>query len=273
MGFFPQPFLDGYKAIVFNGEAKSMVFYAFGILGVQMMQAAIVNASFRTDSASDKAAGVLTLMNAANWVFFALSDGSMVILDTLPPNFPKDAIAANCVFFLLMASMNINAWIGAGSPQPDWKKMKPTGPLATPMIVMIVNLLGFAVGCSFLTEPFVDQFIPGLLSKFNPGAKGAILLIFGNAGKQMIFNILTLCAVSAAEPGTADTNYRLLRGWIYGMFFYMGRFAQEAVTEAATGWPSPMRVPSFISCFAALFFAATSIGDWPITVATKAKSA
>jgi len=230
LGFFPQPFLDGYKAIEFEGEAKVMVFFAFGLCGCQMLQSGLVSAQFRTEAASEKAAGVLTLFNALYWLFFAVSDGSMVVLGTLPPNFPKDSIAGNCFLFLIMASVNFNAWVGAGSPKPDFGKMKPGGPLATPLMVMMFNLLGFGVGCAFFTEQFVDQFNPGLLSKFNPGARGAIILMVGNAGKMMLFNILIACAVGAAEFQSADTNYRLLRAWVYGMFFYMGRFADEAVT-------------------------------------------
>jgi len=272
LGFFPQPFLDGYKAIKFEGEAKVMVFFAFGLCGCQMLQSGLVSAQFRTEAASEKAAGVLTLFNALYWLFFAVSDGSMVVLGTLPPNFPKDSIAGNCFLFLIMASVNFNAWVGAGSPKPDFGKMKPGGPLATPLMVMMFNLLGFGVGCAFFTEHFVDQFNPGLLSKFNPGARGAIILMVGNAGKMMLLNILIACAVGAAESQSADTNYRLLRAWVYGMFFYMGRFADEAVTAACTGWPSPMRVPAFLSCFATLFFAATMLGDYPIAIA-KAKKA
>ena len=145
---------------------------------------------FQSQAASEKAAGVLTLFNALYWLFFAVSDGSMVVLGTLPPNFPKDSIAGNCFLFLIMASVNFNAWVGAGSPKPDFGKMKPGGPLATPLMVMMFNLLGFGVGCAFFTEQFVDQFNPGLLSKFNPGARGAIILMVGNAGKMMLFNIL-----------------------------------------------------------------------------------
>jgi hypothetical protein len=89
-----------------------------------------------------------------------------------------------------MASVNFNAWVGAGSPKPDFGKMKPGGPLATPLMVMMFNLLGFGVGCAFFTEHFVDQFNPGLLSNLNPGARGAIILMVGNAGKMMLFNIL-----------------------------------------------------------------------------------
>jgi hypothetical protein len=49
LGFFPQPFLDGYKAIKFEGEAKVMVFFAFGLCGCQMLQSGLVSAQFRTE--------------------------------------------------------------------------------------------------------------------------------------------------------------------------------------------------------------------------------
>ena len=115
--------------------------------------------------------------------------------------------------------------------------------------------------------------MPGLLGKFAAGPKAAILMIISNAGLMMLMNIVSTCLVSAAEPGSADTNYRLLRAWVYGMFFYMGKFADEAVTASCTGWPAPARLPSFVTCFASLFFAATSLGSYPITVAKKPKTA
>jgi hypothetical protein len=57
------------------------------------------------------------------------------------------------------------------------------------------------------------------------------------------------------------------------MFFYMGKFAEEAVTASCTGWPAPARLPSFVTCFASLFFAATSLGNYPVAVAKKPKTA
>ena len=39
-------------------------------------------------------------------------------MDTLP-NFDEGPIVANCVMFLLLASMNVNAWVAAGMcPRP-----------------------------------------------------------------------------------------------------------------------------------------------------------
>ena len=273
MCFFPSAMMDGYKMLKFSGESQTMMFFAMGIMGVQVMQWMLVCATMQTPAASDKAAAACALANAASWLVFAVADGSKVITDTLPPNFPKEPIAANCVLFLLLASMNVNAWIAAGMPVPEIKSLVPTGPLATPMLVLMANLAGFGVGCAFFTEPFVEQFVPGLLGKFAAGPKAAILMMIGNAGLMMLVNILTAALVCAAEPGSADTNYRMLRAWVYGMFFYMGKFADEAVTASCTGWPAPARLPSFVTCFGSLFFAATSLGNYPVAVAKKPKTA
>jgi hypothetical protein len=108
------------------------------------------------------------------------------------------------------------------------------------------------------------------MAKFGADTCAAIELIFFNAGVMMLGNTATTMMISNAEPGTPDTNYRLLRANLYAMFFYMGKFSTEAVVNSCTGWPQPMRVSSFVSCFAVLFFAATKFGEYPITVAKTA---
>ena len=270
--------MDGYKVLKFSGESETMMFFAMGLCGVQVMQWMLMCASMQTPAASDKAAAACALANAAFWLVIAGADGSRVIMDTLPPNFDKGPIVANCVMFLLLASMNVNAWVAAGMPGGPQtfcrlNSLVPKGPLATPLLVMMANLAGFGVGCAFFTEPFVEMFVPGLLAKFPAGPKAAILMLITNAGLMMLMNIFTACVVSSAEPGSAETNYRTLRAWVYGMFFYMGKFAEEAVTASCTGWPAPARLPSFVTCFGSLFFAATSLGNYPVTVAKKPKAA
>ena len=271
--FFPSAMMDGYKVLKFSGESETMMLFAMGLAGVQTMQWMCVCAAMRTPDASEAAAAACVLANALFWLLIAVSDGARVIFDTLPTNLPKETISLNCFVFLLLASMNVNAWIAAGMPKPEIKSLVPKGPLATPMLVMMGNLAGFGIGCFFFTEPFVEQFVPGLLGKFAAGPKAAILMTIKNAGLMMLMNIVSTCLVSAADKGSADTNYRLLRAWVYGMFFYMGKFADEAVTASCTGWQAPARVPSFVTCFASLFFAATSLGSYPITVAKKPKTA
>ena len=279
MNFFPQHMMDLYKAITFTGEGKTMMFFSMGIMGVQMFQHAVLLATMRTESASSKAAGVTCLANALFWGFFVLSDGIMLTpLGTLPKWFPKEAIVGNCVLFSIVAGVNLAGWIDAGKPLPELTKgMIPTGVLSKPLIALAFNLSFFAVGCAFFTGPMIDQFLPGVMKKFKPDVVSAIFLIMGNAGKMMLLNIASMMMIVSAEPGDADTNYRVLRSWVYVTFFYMGRFACEEVVSSATGWPSPMRVQSFVSCFAVLFYGATALGDHQITVSktgrtTKSKS-
>ena len=193
--------MDGYKMLKFSGESETMMLFAMGLVGVQTMQWMCVCAAMRTPDASDKAAAACVLANALFWLLFAVADGAKVITDTLPPNFPKETVSLNCFVFLLLASMNVNAWIAAGMPKPEVKSLVPKGPLATPMLAMMANLAGFGLGCAFFTEPFVEQFVPGLLGKFAAGPKAAILMMISNAGLMMLMNIFSTCLVSAAEPG------------------------------------------------------------------------
>lgn len=276
MNFFPKQMMDGYKMKTsFTADATSMIYFSTGIMGVQMFQHAFVLATMRTDTASGKAAGVMCLANALYWGFFVLSDGIMLTpLGSLPKAFPRDTIAANLVLLAAIAGINLAGWIDAGKPLPVFTKgMIPTGVLSKPLIAFALNLSFFAVGCSFFTGSMIEQFLPGVMKKFKPDAQEVIILMMGNAGKMMLCNILGMMMTVNAEPGNADTNYRVLRAWVYGMFFYLGRFSAEGMLSHARQWPTPMQVPSFISCFAVQFYAATALGDHSITVSKTVKSA
>jgi|MDSW01.1.fsa_nt_gb hypothetical protein len=268
MNFFPEGMMDVYKTLKFGNEAQTMFYFALGIFGVQIMQHAFNCATMSTAGASPKAAGVACLANAAMWFLFAFIDGIRIPLGTLPPFMPKESIMANMVIQCAIGAVNVAGWIGAGKPVA--LPALPVGSLATPMIAMMANLAFFAIGCAAFTRPFLDMFVPGVMAKFGADTCAAIELIFFNAGVMMLGNTATTMMISNAEPGTPDTNYRLLRANLYAMFFYMGKFSTEAVVNSCTGWPQPMRVSSFVSCFAVLFFAATKFGEYPITVAKTA---
>ena len=98
----------------------------------------------------------------------------------------------------------------------------------------------------------------------------AIYLIMSNAGMCMLMNIVSALMVLAAEPGNADTNYRIQRAWLYTNFVYLGMLSRENVVAAATGWPQPMFVATFVQSFAVTFFSASSLGAYPIKVTKSA---
>ena len=150
----------------------------------------------------------------------------------------------------------------------------PKGPLATPLLVMMANLAGFSRRMRVLHRRLlVEMFVPGLLVKFPAGPKAADPDAHRQRGADDAHEHLHRLRRVVRGAGSADTNYRLLRAWVYGMFFYMGKFADEAVTASCTGWPAPARLPSFVTCFGSLFFAATSLGNYPVAVAKKPKTA
>jgi hypothetical protein len=83
--FFPSAMMDGYKVLKFSGESETMMFFAMGLCGVQVMQWMLMCATMQTPAASDTAAAACALANAAFWLVIAGADGSRVIMDTLPP--------------------------------------------------------------------------------------------------------------------------------------------------------------------------------------------
>ena len=48
MCFFPSAMMDGYKMLKFFGESQTMMFFAMGIMGVQVMQWMLVCATMQT---------------------------------------------------------------------------------------------------------------------------------------------------------------------------------------------------------------------------------
>ena len=109
-------------------------------------------------------------------------------------------------------------------PMPDTSNLVPSGALKTTLIANFVNLGFFGIGCKFFTETFIDMYVPGVVAGINkgsPDAMEAIHLIMSNAGMCMLMNIVSALMVLAAEPGNADTNYRIQRAWLYTNFVYL----------------------------------------------------
>ena len=90
-----------------------------------------------------------------------------------------------------------------------------------------------------------------------------------NAGMCMLMNIVSALMVLAAEPGNADTNYRIQRAWLYTNFVYLGCSPGER--RRRRHWlPQPMFVATFVQSFAVTFFSATALGAYPIKVTKSA---
>ena len=87
------------------------------------------------------------------------------------------------------------------------------------------------------------------------------MLIIDRAGKTMLFAILSTLAM--ASVGSEDITFRLLRAWVMQGIFYLGTFARDGVLTTATGWPSPMRVISFVQTFGVLFYMTNTMMGMP----------
>ena len=127
-------------------------------------------------------------------------------------------------------------------PTPDTSKLVPSGALKTTLIANFVNLGFFGIGCKFFTAPFIDMYIPGVVAGINkgsPDAMEAIYLIMSNAGMCMLMNIVSALMVLAAEPGNADTNYRIQRAWLYTNFVYLGMLSRRTSSPPPRAGRSP----------------------------------
>ena len=276
MMFFPTKMMEGYKAGTFKGDGNTFFLFAMGIFGLSIMGNMVMNATMRLPSASKKAQGVQCLANCVYWCLFLLSDGYLALSGSMPKAFSGDAlpqIYGNLCIFAALAAVQFMGWKSAGSPVPDTSSIVPSGALKTPLIANFINLGFFGIGCKFFTAPFMDMYIPGVvagINKASPDAMEAIYLIMGNAGMCMCMNIATALMVCAAEPGNADTNYRIQRAFIYTNMLYLGMLSRENVVAAATGWPQPMYLTTVVQSFAVCFFSASALGAYPIKVTKSA---
>jgi hypothetical protein len=268
--------MEGYKAGTFKGDGNTLFLFAMGIFGLSIMGNMVMNATMRLPSASKKAQGVQCLANCVYWCLFLLSDGYLALSGSMPKAFSGDAlpqIYGNLCIFAALAAVQFMGWKSAGSPVPDTSSIVPSGALKTPLIANFINLGFFGIGCKFFTAPFMDMYIPGVvagINKASPDAMEAIYLIMGNAGMCMCMNIATALMVCAAEPGNADTNYRIQRAFIYTNMLYLGMLSRENVVAAATGWPQPMYLTTVVQSFAVCFFSASALGAYPIKVTKSA---
>jgi len=284
MCFFPVKMMEGYKADTFTGEAAVAFQFFLGIMGTQIFLTAFLAASAARDSVPEAVKSVACLCFGLYWAFFALADGTLYMRGALPDAFPPEGIYANAALFSVLAVLSFAGWAQSGSYLPMLNNMMPKGRPAKALLAGMINLGFFAIGCAFFAAPFVEMFLPGVLGNL-PGAVSTrrnpvgplegpvppIMLIVDRAGKTMLFAILS--ALAMASVGTEDTTFRLLRAWVMQGMFYMGTFARDGVLTTATGWPSPMRVASFVQVFAALFYMTNTMTGMPYTLDKAPKAA
>ena len=69
-------------------------------------------------------------------------------------------------------------------------------------------------------------------------------------------------ALSCFNPGFAvSAQDRFLRVMTYGNLVYLGYLARENPLANATGWPTPMRIPTTIQCVLVTFYQAATLGS------------
>ena len=71
-----------------------------------------------------------------------------------------------------------------------------------------------------------------------------------------------------ASPKRRD-QCALSSGWCLLQFFFLGTFARDGVLLVATGWPSPMRLFTFVQCFGVAFYMTDKMVGMPYKLTTK----
>ena len=260
----------------FTGESRTAAFLVMGLYGAAALTWTAIGAATLSKTSSEKTQGVATLANGVAWMVFALADGTRILRNTVPTFVSKDFLTATCVFCLFLASMNVNAWIGAGMPAPRWNERKgvspiPPGPLATPTLVLTAHAVAFGIACARFPESFVEQINPGALTRLTEGHRAAIVMFLGRAGSALLVNAFASGLVLWAEPEDQGTSRAVLRAWVYTTFFFAGRFADHAPAAAADARSAPARIESDLGVVAALGYAATALGDPPAPPEKKRK--
>ena len=278
MCFFPEKMMEAYKAETFTGEGKTLFIYFFGMMGTMMGHLAMVNATMRLPTAKKAARGVCCLGNAVGWTFFIILDGQLTfnlripgVINDLPSALPKDGMIANLVLFAVVVGVNYLGWKEAGSPMPNTSSLVPSGILATPLKLIIVDALFWGFGSCFAPSMMMDQYLPGVMGKAGK-AQDMIWLILERIGFQSLLSTITTIMTLAAVPGDADTNYRITRSYIYRNMFFLGFISRDNVIKSCTGWSFPLQVTNFFQAFGITFYAASQLGAIDLTI-KKGKSA
>lgn len=99
----------------------------------------------------------------------------------------------------------------------------------------------------------------------NDAIRAMLILIYGNAGKMILLNMLCTHGTISADPDCMDTKYRLLRAHVYSGLFWLGSWSRESTICTLTNWDEPMKNMTFISCFSIIFYGARRVSKVRVT--------
>merc|ERR1711935_55319 len=273
MLFFPETMMDAYKGDIFSGDGKTLFIYMFGMMGVLLSHVAAVNATMRLPTAKKAARGVCCLGNAIAWGVFMFIDGQMTfnlrvpgIINDLPDAMPKDGMITN-----LVIAVNYLGWKEAGSPMPKTANLVPSGVLATPLKLILVDGLFWGLFAFGAPAMMMEQYIPGVIGKTGK-AQEMIWVQLERIGVNSLLSVMTTAMTLSAVPGDSDTNYRMTRSFLYRNFMLLGFMSRDNVIKNCTGWTMPLATTSVLQMFGIAFFAASQLGALGVTI-KKPKSA
>lgn len=266
MMFFPSEMMQGYKGDPFTGEDKTLFMWFMGLFGLQMLVAAstTANLSYDVQSNTQEVQCVSCLVYGLSWLGFAVIDYGLIdnlFGQALPASMPAESIMANAGLFTIIGLVSLASWATSGMTMPNFGALGPKGPCTKAAWAGIVGLLPFAIGCAIFADEFLEMFLPGVIGGLPDSARSTpmCMIIMRRCGIMMFSNIIT--SVCIMSVGNEMTTYRFLRVMTYGNLVYLGYLARENPLANATGWPTPMRIPTTIQCVLVTFYQAATLGS------------
>jgi hypothetical protein len=253
MMFFPVTLLEGYS--VDFGAGKSvlvMTCCAMALMGLQLWHMFGISRAMSYPAVDADVKGQACLSAMLIWIYFILDDTySLFVGGTWPAVIPKDAYWFNLILWTSCAFLSYTGWKNCGGEMPTGVSL-PEGRPKWGLVVGMANNVPYIIGSMFVTGPFMEMYVPGLIASM-PVNSGALVLYFmQNMGKMMLCNIVrSLMIINVANESDA---YRLQRIWAFYSVFYFGMLSIFGVVNDAMGWANPMKIAGFVQTFAVTFF-------------------
>ena len=273
MCFFTDQMVAVYKAESFKGLSKTAFMAAMVQVGSNQVQMMLFCATM-SKSKNEAAKSCACLCVGFAWIFFGIADCYILSNGGIPTSIvPASSIHSNLILFLIIGGINLLAWNLSGGVLPEFSDFVVRGDLSNPINLGSANFLLFGLWMALLTPHAFDTFLPGVMETLPGQGTIAPMLywVYGNAGKGMLINILSIHAVISVDPKCNDTKYRLLRSMCYSSLFWLGSFAKDGALFDLAGWPAPMRVFTFVSCAGTWAYQANALGDVDVKVPAKIK--
>ena len=157
LAFFPQALMETYKGNTFNGASAVMLKFVAGIAGSNMLAFSSGCGVLARDGVVVAAQSVACLSVGITWIAFAINDSYLATTGQFGDSVPVESVYANSVLFLILGAIALLGWKEAGSHLPAFDSLMPTGKPQLPLLVSSLNLVFFAVGCTFFTEAFLEM--------------------------------------------------------------------------------------------------------------------